>query len=509
MDVAIAGHLSLVVALVVLAAVVGVRIAARIGLPGLLLYLALGLALGAPGLGGIEFDDAQLATALGYLALIVILAEGGLTTRPANVRPVLLPATALASLGVVISIVLVAVPTHLILGLDLRTATLIGAVLAPTDAAAVFTVARGLRLPPRLQTILEAESGLNDAPVVVVVVLLSTTATHESAWLVPLVIALELLGGVIVGAGVGFAARWMLPRLALPAAGLYPVAVLALVLLSYGLAAVLHASGFAAVYVTSLMLAAAQLPHRRAVLGFVEGIAWSVKIGMFVMLGVLAVPARIPAAAPTALLVGVLLLLVARPVSVAACLLPLRPGSWSSRRLGASPVPAVWTAFIAWSGLRGAVPIVFATIPLGAGLADGELIFDTTFLLVVVLTLVQAPTMPFAARRLGLVSKQQASELTVEVAPLDSIRASLLDLEIPAGSRLVGAYIVELPLPSDAVVSLIVRDGRSIVPDRHARVRAGDRLLVVTTEAARTRAEAVFQAVSERGRLAGWIPPGN
>jgi cell volume regulation protein A len=420
---------------------------------------------------------------------------------------VLLPATVLASVGVGISIALVALPAHLILGLDLRTATLIGAVLAPTDAAAVFTVARGLRLPPRLQTIIEAESGLNDAPVVVIVVLLSAVGAHGPAWLVPVIIVAELCGGVVVGAAVGFIARWMLPRLALPAAGLYPVAVIALVLLSYGLAAVAHASGFAAVYVTSLMLAAARLPHRRAVLGFVEGVAWSVQIGMFVMLGVLAVPARLPQAAPTALLVGVLLLLVARPVSVAACLLPLREGSWLVRRLGATPVPAVWTAFIAWSGLRGAVPIVFATIPLGAGLADGELIFDTTFLLVVALTLIQAPTMPGLARRLGLASRQQAAELTVEVAPLDSIRASLMDLEVPAGSRLVGSYVAELPLPVDAVVSLIVRDGRSIVPDRHSRIRAGDRLLLVTTEAARKRAEAVFRAVSERGRLAGWVPP--
>lgn len=507
MDAQRAAELCLVIALLVLAAVMGVRLAARAGLPGLLLYLALGIALGAPALGGVQFDDAELATALGYTALVVILAEGGLTTRPANVRPVLVPAALLASVGVLVSIALVALPTHWLLGLDLRTAVLIGAVLAPTDAAAVFTVARGLRLPPRLQTILEAESGLNDAPVVVIVVLLSAPVGEHPNWSIPLLITAELVGGVLVGVGVGLLSRWMLPRLALPAAGLYPVAVVSLVMLSYGLAVVLNTSGFAAVYLTSLILAAAQLPHRRAVLGFVEGLAWAVQIGLFVMLGLLAVPDRLPAAAPTAVLVGFLALVIARPVSVALCLLPLRRPSWLTKRSGTATVPLRWTAFISWAGLRGAVPIIFATIPLAAGLPDGELIFDSTFLLVVALTIIQAPTMPAVARRLGLVSPQQAAELTVEVAPLDGIRASLLDLEVPAGSRLVGTYISELPLPVDAVVSLVVRGGRSLVPDRYTRVRAGDRLLLVTTDAARPRAESVFQSVSVSGRLAGWVPP--
>lgn len=507
MDAAQAANVGLLAAAVVLASIVGVRLATRLGLPGLLLYLGLGMLLGSPLLGDVQFDDAQLATALGYTALVVILAEGGLTTRPENVRPVFAPAAVLASIGVAISIVLVALPVHWLLGLDLRTALLLGAVLAPTDAAAVFTVARGLRLPARLRTILEAESGLNDAPVVVLVVLLSA-ANHgeQSIWLVAAIVAAELIGGLVVGMLVGIAARWLLPRLALPAAGLYPVAVMALVMLSYGLAVVLHTSGFAAVYITSLVLAASDLPHRRAVLGFVEGLAWAVQIGMFVMLGLLAVPSRLPGAVPTALLVGALLLLVGRPLSVAACLLPFRRDSWMTRVSRTRPIPARWTAFIAWSGLRGAVPIIFATIPLAAGVPSGALIFDATLLLVVAMTLVQVPTMPWLASRLRLTNPQEAAELTVEVAPLDGIRASLLDLEIPAGSRLVGAYIAELPLPPDAVVSLVIRGGHAIVPDRFTRVRAADRLLVVTTEQARKRAQEVFRTVSNRGRLAGWLP---
>ncbi|MGV1003464.1 MAG: potassium/proton antiporter [Candidatus Nanopelagicales bacterium] len=503
-----AAQVDLVAAVVVLLAILGVRFATRLGLPGLLLYIFIGLVLGASS-AGLHFTDAALATVLGYTALIVILAEGGLTTRPENVRPAMLPAALLATVGVAISIALVALPVHWLLGLDLRTATLIAAVMAPTDAAAVFTVARGLRLPSRMQTILEAESGLNDAPVVVLVVLLATASGEgPPGWLIPAVVIAEMLGGVVVGYLVGRLGRWLLPRLALPAAGLYPVAALALVVLSYGLAVQVHTSGFAAVYVSALVLGASALPHRRAVLGFVEGLAWAVQIGMFVMLGVLAVPARLPAAIPTALLVGLLLLVLARPGSVAVCLLPFRKPNWLTRKLRQPIIPVAWTVFIAVAGLRGAVPIIFATIPLAMGVPDGDLIFDTTLLLVILLTLVQAPTMPGLARRLGLVRPERAQELTVEVAPLDNMHASLLELDVPAGTALAGTYVTELPLPRGAVVSLVIRGNTSLVPDRHLRLRTGDRLLIVTTEDVRRQAERQLRSISRSGRLGDWAAEG-
>lgn len=508
MDAAQAAQISLVVGIIVLAAVGGVRVASRFGLPGLLFYLGLGLLLSDEGVGGIAFEDAQLATALGYAGLVIILAEGGLTTRPATIRPVLAPSIVLASVGVAISIFLVALPLHWIAGVDLQTAILIGAVLAPTDAAAVFTVARGLRLPARLQTLLEAESGFNDAPVVVLVVLLSTGAAEAwPPWLVAVVVVAELAGGVLIGAVAGLAARWLLPRLALPASGLYPVAVIALFMLTYGLAVVLHTSGFAAVYVLALVLAASPLPHRRSVIGFVEGLAWTVQIGLFIMLGLLVVPDRLSEAFGVAVLAGVLLLVVARPASVWVSLLPfLRPG-WVCRITRTAPMPWQWPAFTSWAGLRGAVPIIFATIPLGA-MPDGDLIFDVTMLLVVALTLLQSPTMPAMARRLGLVRSVGTGELSVEAAPLDTMRATLLDLDVPEGSRLAGTYIHELPMPPEAVVSLVVRAGQTLVPERTTRLRTGDRVLIVTTEAARARVERTLRSVSRSGRLADWVDPG-
>ena len=233
---------------------------------------------------------------------------------------------------------------------------------------------------------------------------------------------------------VGLFARWLLPRLALPASGLYPVAVIALLMLAYGLAVVLHTSGFAAVYVVALILAASPLPHRRSVLGFIEGLAWTVQIGLFVMLGLLAFPSRLGGvgrdrapgggAAPGG-----------RPPAERRWRrwVPfLRPG-WVTRRTRTEPMPWQWVAFVSWAGLRGAVPIIFATIPLGSDVPDGELIFDVTLLLVIMLTLLQAPTMPMLGRRLGLVRTERVGELTVEAAPLDTMHAALLDLDIPAG----------------------------------------------------------------------------
>ena len=501
-----AAVISLILGVIVLAAVGGVRLAARLGLPGLLFYLALGFLLSDEGIGGIAFDNAELATALGYAGLVIILAEGGLTTRPATVRPVIVPAVVLASVGVALSIFLVALPLHWLTGIELRTAVLIGAVMAPTDAAAVFTVARGLRLPGRLQTLLEAESGFNDAPVVVLVVLLSSGHVADwPGWLVGLLVVAELIGGLLIGALIGVFARWLMPRLALPASGLYPVAVIALFMLAYGIAVVLHTSGFAAVYLLALILAASALPHRRSVIGFVEGLAWTVQIGLFIMLGLLVVPDGLPRALPIALVAGLLLLVVARPLSVLASLAPfLRPG-WATRVSGTRPMPWQWAGFVSWAGLRGAVPIIFATIPLGAEYLDGALVFDVTMLLVVVLTVLQSPTMPMLARRLGLVRSGQMGELSVEAAPLDTLRAALLHLDIPEDSNLAGTFVTELPLPTGAVVSLVVRGGRTIDPDRNTRLRAGDRMLIVTTDPARDATERALQSVSRSGRLGDWI----
>ena len=479
-------------AAVVLVGSLAVRLSQRIGIPGLLLFLGLGLLLGQGG-AGVRFDDAALTRDLGLVALAVILAEGGLTTRLSAVRPVLGPSVLLGTVGVLVSIAVMAVCGRWLLALDTRTAVLLGSMVSCTDAAAVFSVLRRLRLKPRVAAILEAESGLNDAPSVVLVTLVVSGAwSTDPAWQVGLLVLYELAAGAVVGYLVGMAGRWLLPRVALPAAGLYPLASLALITLAFGSASLGHASGFLAVYVSAVLLGSSRLPHRRAVLGFAEGLAWLAQIGLFALLGLLAVPDRLPTVVVPGLAAGALLTLVARPLSVLVSTAAFRIG-WREQ------------AFLSVAGLRGAVPIVLATVPLAAGTAGSTHVFDVTFVLVVAFTALQAPTLPWFARRLAVSAPYEAGELTVEAAPLDDVGALLLDVPVPPRSRLAGEYVVDLRLPAGAMVSLVVREGEPIVPDVATRLRAGDRLVVVCTAAVRRQTEHRLRAVSRRGALAGWF----
>jgi cell volume regulation protein A len=479
--------------LVVLVAAVALRLADRLGLPSLLLYLALGIALGESG-AGIRFEDYSLSRTLGVAALVVILAEGGLTTRWADVRQAVGPGLALSTLGVVVSVTVTAAIAVPLLELSWGAALLLGAVVSSTDAAAVFATLRRLPLPRRMAGALEVESGLNDAPVVLLVVVLAerlTGRTSEPWWLTALLVVGELAGGAVVGLAVGAGGAQLLRRAALPLAGLYPLATLALCVLAFASASLAHTSGFVAVYLCGLVLGNAALPHRSATLGFAEGTASLAQIGLFVMLGLLVSPHRLPGAVVPALVVGGVLLLVARPLSVGASLVWFRM-PWSQQ------------AFLSWAGLRGAVPIVLATFPLTARVPGAEAVFDTVFVLVVVFTLLQGWSLPWVARRLGIATPLAPREVQVESAPLEELDADLLQLTVPARSRLHGVYLPELRLPEDAAVVLIVRDGRSFVPDEHTRLHRGDQALLVSARRAREETERRLRAVSRAGRLAHW-----
>ncbi|MCW2815374.1 MAG: potassium/proton antiporter, partial [Nocardioides sp.] len=272
---------------VIFAAILAVRLSSRAGLPSLLIYLLMGVLLGESGVG-IEFENAEVAHALGFAALAVILTEGGLTTSWREAKPSMRLGFSLATLGVAISVGIVAVGSHYLLGLPWELAVLLGAVCSPTDAAAVFSVLRVVPLPKRLTGALEAESGLNDAPTVVLVSVISTGAAASSGVLsVAGTIVFELVVGLAIGLFVGFAGGWVMRRIALPSSGLYPLAVLSLAFMAYGGAAAVHASGFAAVYVAALILGNQDLPHRVATRSFAEGLASLAQIGLFVMLGLL------------------------------------------------------------------------------------------------------------------------------------------------------------------------------------------------------------------------------
>jgi cell volume regulation protein A len=478
---------------VTLLAILAVRLSSRAGLPSLLIYLLMGVLLGENVLG-IHFEDAELAQALGFVALAVILAEGGLTTSWDEMRPSMRLGLSLATIGVGVSIAVVAVVAHFLLGLSWELSVLLGAVTSPTDAAAVFSVLRGLPISPRLAGVLEAESGLNDAPTIVIVTLISTgTIAEHGVAAAAGVIAYELLGGLVVGLAIGACGAWLLRRVALPSSGLYPLAVLTLALLAYAASASLHASGFAAVYVAALVLGNTDLPHRTATRSFAEGLAWLSQIGLFVMLGLLLTPSHITVATVlTALAVAVVLLVPARPLSVLASTVVQR-------------LPPRELAFVSWAGLRGAVPVVLATIPRAEGVAGAERLFDIVFVVVVVSTLVTGPALPTVAKRLRVTRRSEPRQLDLEVAPLDRMAADMLQVTISPVSLLHGVEVGELRLPPGCSVSLVVREGEAIVPERRTVLRRGDDLLVVTPRGLRRPTVERLRTVSAHGRLGHWL----
>jgi cell volume regulation protein A len=309
-------------------------------------------------------------------------------------------------------------------------------------------------------------------------------------WVTPLLVVYELVVGAVIGYVLGRAGAWALRRAALPATGLYPLAALAGCVLAYSAGTLAHSSGLLATYIAALVLGNSNLPHRSDVLSFAEGTGWLAQMGLFVLLGLYASPPRLVDAVVPALIAGTVLVLAARPVSVLVSAVPFR-------------VPWREQVFLSWAGLRGAVPIVFALVALQEGAPGGQRLVDAVFVLVLVNTLVQGTSLPFIARRLRLVASEPR-EIEVDAAPLDQLGADLLQVRVPAGSRLRGVYLRELRLPHGATVSLVVREEEAFTPTVDTRLRVGDQFLVVTTAAAREATERRIRAVDRAGRLARW-----
>lgn len=477
--------------LVLLASIVATRATTTVGLPSLLLFLGVGVVVGEDGLG-LHFDNYLLADHLGTVALAIILIEGGLTTRFSDIRRVLAPAGMLATLGVGVSMVITAAGAHLLLGMDWQLALLLGAIVSSTDAAAVFSVLRIVPLPRRLAGMLEAESGFNDAPAVILVLMFSTTPLELSPLHAVGQLVYELGVGAAIGLGCGVLGSIALRRIALPASGLYPLANFGLGMVAFAAAGSAHASGFLAAYLAAVVLANSGLPHRSATRSFAEGLGWLAQIGLFVLLGLLVDPSDLGRDLVPAIAIGLVLLLIARPASVLISLAGFR-------------VPWKEQVFLSWAGLRGAVPIVLATFPIVEGVDGSIRLLNIVFVLVVVFTLVQGPSLRLLAHRLGLISREATREIQVEAAPLDVLEAELLTMRVQSPSRLHGVTVLELRLPDPSVITLIIRDGHTFVPQPQTRIAAGDELLIVTTPKTRTAAERRLRAVSRRGKLAYWF----
>jgi len=384
----------LVSSLLLLLSIFAWKVSSRLGIPALLLFLGIGMLAGSDGPGGIYFDDALVAQSAGVVALAFILFAGGLETDWKVVRPVLGGALSLATIGVILTAVIVAMFALIVLHFSFAEGLLLGSIISATDAAAVFSVlgARNLHLKGRLLSLLELESGTNDPMAIFLTVGLTHLMTnpHESVLGMLLLFVQQMGEGAVLGLLIGWAAIWLINHLNLDVEGLYRVFTIALVLFTFGLTAWLGGSGFLAVYLVGLLLGNSPVQQGERLSHFHDSLAWLMQITMFLILGLLVFPSRLPEVAASGLLITGVAVFLARPVSVLIALLPVKMSLQEK-------------LFVGWVGLRGAVPIVLATFPLLAGLSKASFLFDLVLFVVLASVLLQGVSVPYVARWLGVI----------------------------------------------------------------------------------------------------------
>jgi potassium/hydrogen antiporter len=453
-----------------LAAGIGASLlAARLRVPALVLFLGVGMAIGSDGADWIDFADYELSRRIGIIALALILFEGGLAVRWAELRPVIL----LATVGTVLTAALTGLMAYWLFDLALLQALLIGAILSATDGAAIFSLLRGSRLRRRLASTLEGEAGLNDPVAVVLVIGLVEWIQQPDYGLadMALLFARQITIGAAAGFGVGFVAVLAFRRLRLGAAGMYPVMAITTAAVTYGSADALHGSGFLAVYLAAAMLAAASVPALHTIEAFHQGAAWVAQIAVFLTLGLLVFPAKLPDVWLEGLVIGLVSVALARPASVM--------------------VATAFDAFsnaervtLGWAGLRGAVPVVLATFPVIAGIPESETYFNIVFFAVVISTVLQGATVEPLARRLRVTTSRPSLPRPIgDPGTIRRLGAELIEWTVEPGDAVVGALVRDLGLPREALITLIVRDDAAIPPRGSTRITAGDVLhILVRTE---------------------------
>ena len=474
----------LIVGGVLLAAVLAATLAGRAGVPVLVVFLGLGMLLGSDGPGGIDFSDAHRARTLGIIGLAVILFEGGITTPWRAIRRVIVPAATLSTVGVVVTMAVTAVVAHAVFTLSWSASFLLGAVVASTDAAAVFSTLRVTSIRRRLARVLEAESGANDPTAVALTIGLIHWVDGSSVGIPELValVVRQLAVGLVIGLAVGAAAAWALQRLPDLAIPFAPVGTVAAGAIGFGLADVSGGSGFLAVYIVGLWVGNSATRLRRTLVNFHAGLAFLAQVGLFIMLGLFSFPHELVSVILPGLAIVAVLLFVARPLAV-----------WLSTALQRFDLRE--RTLLGWAGLRGAVPIVLATYPQAAGLHQSRTIFNAVFFVVLASSLVQGPTLEPLARRLGLTGRRHGSyEPPLEVAAVDSLGSGLLEFGVSPDSAVAGRYVRELGLPRDALVAVIVRDGEALPPRGSTRIEDGDRLYVLSRRESRGAVERLFDA---------------
>jgi len=465
------------------------RASARLGVPLTLVFLLIGVLAGSEGIGKIPFEDYSLTFRLGTIALVLILFDGGLNTPTRAIRLVVGPATALATIGVALTALATSAAAHL-LGFSWPHGLLIGAIVSSTDAAAVFSVltSSGIHLRRRVGSLLEVESGFNDPMAVILTTALTANlARPGTVSTVSLIIDVvrELVLGAVIGYAIGRGANLMMRRLRLPAAGLYPVFTLGVAFLAFAVPTLTHSSGFLAVYVAGVALGGRSLPHRVGIRRVHDALGWLSQIVMFLVLGLLVFPTRLVSVAVNGLAIALFLAFIARPVVVMLCLAPFR-------------LPFREVAYVSWVGLRGAVPIVLATIPVLGGLPEARYLFDIVFFVVVVGAIVPGSTVPWMTRRLGVgMPGDRVPTSSIEIDAPGAMSSELRSFYIDASVAVVGATLSEIPFPASAAVTVIERGGELFAPSGSTRLEVGDHVYVFSARADRPHVDLLFGRAEE------------
>jgi len=466
------GRVLLIAGTLLAVALLASLIAGRFRVPGLLVFLGIGMAVGSDGADLIEFNDYELARDVGIVALVLILFEGGLASGWNEIRPVFWPALSLAVVGSILTAVITGLAATLLLDLSTLNGLLLGSIVAVTDSAAIFAALRGSTLRRKLARTLEGEAGFND-PIAVLLVLGFIEWIQRPDYGVSdmaLLLVVELVVGAAAGLAVGFGAAWVLRRVKLASAGLYPVASVATVGLAFGLAEVLHGSGFLSVYIAGLVLGTVSTPARRTITTFHDGLAWVAQLALFLTLGLLVFPSQLGGVAVEGLILTAVLIFVARPLSTLIAT-PFMGFSIPDRLA------------LGWAGLRGGVPVVLATFPVIERLPGSLEFFNLVFFAVLLSTIVQGTTFETVGRLLGVTTQEAALPAPlVDPVTVRRLGAEIVEYPVGAADAVAGRYVRQLELPREALLNVIVRGDQAIAPRGSTRVEAGDRLHVLVRQ---------------------------
>jgi potassium/hydrogen antiporter len=444
----------------------------RLGIPTLLLFLLVGMLAGSDGPGGIYFNDPKIAQFLGVVCLTFILFSGGLDTKWESVKPVVRQGLSLSTLGVLLTALLVGIFSSYLLNITLLEGMLLGAIVSSTDAAAVFSILRSknVGLKGNLRPTLEFESGSNDPMAYFLTIGIIYLISNPEASVLSLIpkFLIEMTIGAVSGFVMGRIMIWLVNKIKLDVAGLYPVLVLSLVFFTFSFTDFIGGNGFLAIYISAIILGSSNFIHKKSLIRFYDGMAWLMQIIMFLTLGLLVFPSKLIPILIPGILISLFLILIARPISVFISL-SFAKGLNSRKKF-----------FISWVGLRGAAPIVFATYPLLAGIPYAETIFNLVFFISVSSVILQGTTLPIVARWLHVsVPSAIKRKFPIDLEMNEDLKSELIELDIPETSPVIGKAIVQIGLPKTAVIVLIHRHGKYVPPSGETVINVNDHLLVM------------------------------